>query len=219
MTQKDEPKTQEITPRHTWVFPLVSALFKTYLRIGGWKVMGRENVPKSGPVILAPNHVSLLDPPLVGVSCPRWPFIMAKAELFSGIQGWAIQRMGAFPVRRGVADRGAFKRAKQVLQSGNPLLIFPEGTRSKTGEIGAAEAGVAMLAHSNKAPIVPIYISGTENALSPRRKGFRLVKAKIIFGKPLFFEEEYARKGDRETLEAIGKRIMEEIAALKDKSN
>lgn len=216
MSEKNTEKKQEIVPRHTWVFPFMSAVFRLYLRIGGWKVVGRENIPVTGPVILAPNHVSLLDPPLVGVSCGRWPFIMAKAELFKGIVGWAIEQMGSFPVKRGTADRSAFKRAKQILSDGKPLLIFPEGTRSRNGELGPAETGVAMLAHMNKAPVVPVYISGTENAFSPRRPGFRFVRARIHFGKPLLFEEEYAKKGDRETLEAIGDRIMSEIAALKE---
>jgi 1-acyl-sn-glycerol-3-phosphate acyltransferase len=203
-------------PRHTWVFPFMSAVFRTYLRLGGWKVVGRENIPSSGPVILAPNHQSLLDPPLVGVSCGRWPFIMAKAELFHGIVGWAIEQMGSFPVKRGAADRAAFKTAKRILSEGHPLLIFPEGTRTRTGELGPAEAGLAMLAHSNRAPVVPVFISGTEAAFSPRRGGFRLVKARIEFGKPLYFEEEYARKADRETLDAIGNRIMSEIAAMRE---
>ena len=215
MNAEKTPKSREIVPRHTWVFPLMSAVFRAYLRIGGWKIVGRENIPKSGAVIFAPNHQSLLDPPLVGVSCGRWPFIMAKAELFSGVVGWAIEQMGSFPVKRGVADRYAFKTAKKILGEGKPLLIFPEGTRTRTGELGAAEAGVAMLAHSNKVSVVPIYISGTEKAFSPRRKGFRFVKATIVFGAPIDFSDEYARKGDRETLEAIGKRIMSEIAALR----
>jgi 1-acyl-sn-glycerol-3-phosphate acyltransferase len=206
----------EIVPRHTWVFPFMSAVFRTYLRLGGWTVVGKENIPLTGPIIFAPNHASLLDPPLVGVSCGRWPFIMAKAELFKGIVGWAIEQMGSFPVKRGSADRYAFKQAKRILGEGKPLLIFPEGTRTRTGELGKAEAGLAMLAHSNKAPVVPVYISGTEKAFSPRRKGFRLVKARIEFGAPLYFEEEYARKGDRETLESIGDRIMSEIAKMRD---
>lgn len=216
MSDKIRRKSKEIVPRHTWVFPLMSAVFKVYLRFGGWQVVGRENIPKSGAVILAPNHQSLLDPPLVGVSCGRWPFIMAKAELFSGIVGWAIEQMGSFPVKRGVADRYAFKTAKRLLGEGKPLLIFPEGTRTRTGELGLAESGVAMLAHSNRAPVVPIWISGTEKAFSPRRKGFRFVKATIVFGAAIDFSDEYARKGDRETLERIGTRIMSEIADLRD---
>jgi 1-acyl-sn-glycerol-3-phosphate acyltransferase len=211
------PKPKEIVPRHTWVFPFMSAVFKVYLRIGGWKVVGRENIPATGPVIFAPNHASLLDPPLVGVSCGRWPFIMAKAELFRGIVGWAIEQMGSFPVKRGSADRYAFKQAKRILGEGKPLLIFPEGTRTRTGEFGKAEAGLAMLAHSNKAPIVPIFISGTERAFSPRRGGFHFVKARIEFGKPLYFEEEYARRGDRDTLDIIGGRVMSEITAMRER--
>lgn len=210
-------KPREIVPRHTWVFPFMSAVFRAYLRIGGWQVVGRENIPEQGPIIFAPNHASLLDPPLVGVSCGRWPFIMAKAELFKGIVGWAIEQMGSFPVKRGSADRYAFKQAKRILAEGKPLLIFPEGTRTRTGELGKAEAGLAMLAHSNRAPVVPVYISGTENAFSPRRSGFRFVRARIEFGKPLYFEEEYARKADRETLEAIGDRIMSEIDEMRSR--
>ena len=207
-----------VNPRHTWVFSLLSAVYKAYLRFGGWQVYGRENVPRTGAVILAPNHVSLLDPPLVGVSGGRKPYIMAKAELFHGIVGWAIERMGTFPVRRGVVDRAAIKRARQVLAEGHALLIFPEGTRSRTGELGPPEHGVAMLAHGAKVPVVPIFIRGTEKALSPRSRGFRLVQAEIHFGKPLFFEAEYARKGDRATLESIGEQIMREIAALRDQA-
>lgn len=202
-------------PRHTWVFWFMSQVYVAYLRVGGWKVHGLKHIPQSGPVIFAPNHASLLDPPLVGVSSPRKPFIMAKAELFHGLVGWAIRQMGSFPVKRGGADRAAFKVARQVLAQGYPLLIFPEGTRTRTGDLGPAEVGVAMLAHAEKVPVVPIYIAGTQRALSPMSKGFRFVRVEIFFGKPLLFEEEYARKGDRATLTAIGDKIMAEIAALK----
>ena len=205
-----------VNPRHTWVFTFLSVVYKIYFRLGGWGVYGRENVPKAGAVILAPNHVSLLDPPLVGVSGGRKPYIMAKAELFHGIVGWAIERMGTFPVRRGVVDRAAIKQARQVLAQGHALLIFPEGTRSRNGELGPPEHGVALLAHSAKVPVVPIFIRGTEKALAPNSRGFRLVRAEIHFGKPLQFEAEYARKGDRATLECIAEQIMDEIAALRD---
>lgn len=211
-----KPAKERRFPRHTWVFPLMSAVFRAYLRLGGWQVVGRQNIPAEGAFILAPNHQSLLDPPLVGVSCGRWPFIMAKAELFHGVVGWAIEQMGTFPVKRGSADRWAFKVAKTVLGDGKPLLIFPEGTRTRTGELGEAEPGLAMLAHSNKVPVVPVYISGTDAAFSPRRGGFRLVKARIEFGKPLAFDEEYGRKADKETLEAMGARIMSEISEMKE---
>ncbi len=206
---------REVGPRHTWVFPFMSALFKAYLSVGGWRVSGRENIPKQGAVILAPNHQSLLDPPLVGVSCGRWPFIMAKAELFSGIVGWGIEQMGSFPVRRGAADRAAFKTARRVLDNEEPLLVFPEGTRTRTGELGRAEPGLMMIAHAAKCPVVPVLIRGTERAFSPRRPGFRFVRARITFGKPLDFSAEYASKGGRELFEAMGAKLMAAIEEMK----
>lgn len=207
---------QDPNPRHTWVFWLMGQIFKAYLRLGRWRIVGGENIPTSGPVILAPNHISLLDPPLVGVSCGRWPFTMGKAELFKGIVGKTISQMGCFPVKRGVADRYAMKTARKILNDGEALMIFPEGMRTRDGELGAAEIGVAMLAHSTRAQVVPVWISGTERAFSIRRPGFRLVRVTITFGKPIDFSAEYARKGNRETLELIGERIMSEIAALRD---
>lgn len=213
-TNRTETSKREIVPRHTWVFPLMSAVFKVYLSVVGWRVEGRDNVPKTGAVILAPNHVSLLDPPLVGVSCGRWPFIMAKAELFSGIVGWAIEQMGSFPVRRGGADRAAFKRARKTLEDGQPLLVFPEGTRTRTGKLGRAEPGLLMIAHAAKCPVVPVYIRGTERAFSPRRPGFRFVRARITFGKPVDFSEEFTQKGGREVFERMGEKLMREIEML-----
>ncbi|RYX81583.1 1-acyl-sn-glycerol-3-phosphate acyltransferase [bacterium] len=221
MSEKTTPEAEkpaaprDIAPRHTWVFPFMSLVFKGYLSIGGWRVNGRENVPKTGPVILAPNHASLLDPPLVGVSCGRPPFIMAKAELFHGIVGWAIEQMGSFPVKRGGADRKAFKQARKSLEEGHPLLIFPEGTRTRTGELGKVEPGLLMIAHAAKCPVVPVRIRGTERAFSPRRPGFRFVRARITFGKPIDFSHEYTQKGGRELFEAMGQKLMAEIEALK----
>jgi len=192
----------------------MSALFKAYLSIGGWKVSGRHNIPSSGAVILAPNHQSLLDPPLVGVSCGRWPFIMAKAELFHGVVGWGIEQMGSFPVKRGAPDRAAFKTARRVLEDGHPLLVFPEGTRTRTGQLGRAESGLLAIAHACKCPVVPIHIRGTERAFSPRRPGFRFVRARITFGKPVDFSDEYAQKGSRELFERMGEKLMRAVEGL-----
>ena len=212
--------SDEIVPMYGPVYSFMTWLYRQYFRIGRWKIHGRENVPKSGPVILAPNHASLLDPPIVGCASPRRVTTMGKAELFEQrwlgvkILGWIIQRMATFPVKRGAPDRRALRRAAQVLKDGEVLVIFPEGTRSRTGELGEGEIGIAMIAHNAKAPIVPTYLGGTWQALSPRHRGFRFIKTEVRFGKPLYFEEEYARKGDRATLEAIAARVMQEIAVL-----
>jgi 1-acyl-sn-glycerol-3-phosphate acyltransferase len=223
-TEAKKTVEPEIVPIHDWIYWTMTWLFKQWFRLGGWKRFGLENVPMQGPVILAPNHASLFDPPLVGCASPRRVTTMGKAELFDKkwfglkIFPYVIQHMATFPVKRGAPDRRAIRRALKVLDAGEALVIFPEGTRTRTGELGQGEIGLGMIAHSSKAPIVPIYMSGTENALSPLRGGIRLFKTRVYFGQPLRFEEEYARKGDRATLEAITTRVMQEIARLREEA-
>ena len=204
----------DFVPRHTPVFPLMSLVYKLYMRLGRSRVRGRRNVPQKGPVILAPNHVSMLDPPLVGIVCGRWPYTMAKAELFKGVLGWVIEQMGTFPIHRGQADRRALKIARKLLDEGQALLIFPEGTRTRNGELGEAEIGVAMLAHASRAAVVPIFIAGTQGAFSPAHPGFAVVRTEIRIGKPLPLDDLYARRANRETLEEINARLMNAIQAL-----
>lgn len=221
MAEADKDKADdEIVPIHDWIYHTMFGLYSIYFRIGGWNVQGRENIPMEGPVIIAPNHASLLDPPLVGSSLPRLATTMGKNELFEKkhfglkILGYIIQHMGTFPVKRGAADRRAIRRALQVLEENGALVIFPEGTRTRTGELGKSELGIAMIAHRAKAPVVPAYIKGTAGCFSYMQPKARLIKAEIHYGKPLYFEEEYARRGDRATLQQIADRIMEAIAHL-----
>ena len=204
----------DFAPRHTVVFAVLTALYKGYLRLGHSRVRGRRNVPQSGPVILAPNHVSDLDPPLVGVSCGRWPYTMAKAELFRGIFGWVIEQMGTFPVHRGEADRKALRIARRLLKEGQAIIIFPEGTRSRDGRLQAPEIGVALLAHGAKAAIVPIFLGGTERALAPVNPKFKIVRAEIRIGKPLELDDLYAQRASREVLQEIGRRWQNAITEL-----
>ncbi|HVF09739.1 MAG TPA: lysophospholipid acyltransferase family protein [Abditibacteriaceae bacterium] len=212
----------EIIPMHGWLYHFMFGSYGLFFRLNGLKVYGRENVPREGPFILAPNHVSLFDPPLVGVASPRLVTTMGKAELFEKktcglkILGFIIRRMGTFPVHRGKPDRRALRRAAQVLKAGGGLVIFPEGTRTTDGRLGPPELGIALIAHSAKAPVVPMYLKGTDRAFSKLHPGFRLIKPEAWFGPPLRFEEEYAQRGDRQTLHAISNRIMAEIARLRD---
>ncbi len=204
----------DFAPRHTFVFAVMTALYKLYLRVGRSRVRGRRNVPQSGPVILAPNHVSDLDPPIVGVSCGRWPYTMAKAELFKGAFGWVIEQMGTFPVHRGEADRRALRTARRLLKAGEAIIIFPEGTRSRDGNLQAPEIGVAMLAHGARAAIVPIFLGGTDQALSPMNPKFALVRTEIRIGQPLQLDDLYDRRANREVLEEIGARWQNAIREL-----
>lgn len=202
---------------NAFIYRLTRVFVLAHFRAGGGRVFGQENIPLKGRFIFAPNHVSHLDPPLVSSFSPRRPHVMAKQELFkNALCAKYIRGLGAFPVDRGKADRKAIRHAIKILESDAPLLIFPEGTRSKTGELGPAEIGLGMIAHATKAPIIPVYLKGTDQAFSPMNPKFGIVKVEIHYGTPLQLDEEYAGRGDRATIEAIGQKTMQAIAALRD---
>ncbi|MBU4240530.1 MAG: 1-acyl-sn-glycerol-3-phosphate acyltransferase [Actinobacteria bacterium] len=141
---------------------LVALVLLTVFRL---EVEGRENVPGRGPVILASNHSSLLDPPVVGVGCPRRVHFMAKEELFSSRPlGALLGSLGGFPVARGTADRGALRTARRLLDGGEVLGIFPEGKRGR-GSLGEGEAGTAWLSVVTGSPVVPVAVIGTAGVL------------------------------------------------------
>lgn len=181
-------------------------LFSLWLR---WEVFGRENIPADGPVVIACNHLSLLDPPVLGAAATRQVHFMAKSELFRPSWfGAIIRKLGAFPVRRGAMDRDAIKTGLTILKEKKVLAVFPEGTRSKTGELGRAGGGAFMMAVKMKAKIVPAYIYGTD---LKRHPGWP--KVRVIFGKPM--EYDPAMGTGRESLDEIGTRWREEVLTLK----
>jgi glycerol-3-phosphate dehydrogenase (NAD(P)+) len=148
--------------------------------------MGREHVPKEGGVILAANHRSFLDPFVVGICAGRPVYFVAKRELFDKRwQGWLLNALGAFPIRRGESDVESMETAKQILERGDVVVIFPEGTRIRTGSLGKPKRGVGRLALETGAPVVPVAVHGTERA----RRGWRIrpVKVKVRLGRPLTF--------------------------------
>ena len=156
---------------------------------------GQENVPWQGGAIIAANHISLWDPPVIGTALRRPTFFMAKKELFAiPVLGWLIRQLNSFPVRRGMADRTAIRTAINVLKNGNILLIFPEGTRSKDGHLGAMESGVVMIAAKAGVPIIPTAVIGTNNFSPGGLKFFRLPQFKVVFGKPIFPEPDKLNK-------------------------
>ncbi len=164
-----------------WCF--FNVIFKFWLR---WDIYGKKNIPAAGPVVLASNHLSLMDPPVVGSAATRPVNFMAKAELFEPpVFGPAIRILGAFPVHRGAADRQAMKHAVQLLEKGQVVGVFPEGTRSKTGNLGRAGAGAFMMASWAHAEIVPVLVIGTD---LKRHPGWP--KVKVVFGEPLVYDKQ-----------------------------
>ncbi len=127
------------------------------------QVKGRENIPSQGPLLIVANHLSLADPPLLGVSLSRKVMFMAKKELFHfRVIAYFIGSFGAFPVDRGQLNRQALRQAHQVLADGLALVMFPEGTRSRSGRLRPAFSGPALIAMRSGAPILPVGIIGTE---------------------------------------------------------
>jgi len=128
-----------------------------------WRVRGKENIPSQGPLLIVANHLNLADSPLLGVSLSRKVVFMAKEELFrSSFSGYFIRSFGAFPVHRGQLDREALRQAGQALAQGQALGMFPEGMRSRGGQLRRAFHGSALIALRSGAPILPVGITGTE---------------------------------------------------------
>jgi 1-acyl-sn-glycerol-3-phosphate acyltransferase len=148
--------------------------------------IGREHIPASGPVIVAANHRSFLDPFVIATMAGRPMYYVAKKELFSRPwQAWLLNALGAFPVDRGAADGEMITTAKAILARGDIVLIFPEGTRVRPGSLGKPKRGVGRLALETGAPVVPIAVNGTESI----RRGWRIRphKVRIRAGCPLRF--------------------------------
>ena len=170
------------------------------------KIEGAENIPADG-VVIAPNHISNFDPPLL-VGFVKEPLrIMAKAELFSTkITAWFFNAVGAFPVNRGDADITAIKTALRVLKNDEKLLIFPHGTRIAPNTDEPIKEGAVLIAIKAKKNIVPAYISGTY--------GFRH-KIVLTFGKPFDLSPYYTARLSPEDLKNITDRVWESMKALK----
>lgn len=167
------------------------------------KVTGKHHIPKKGPVIICTNHTSNLDPPVVGTTASRTVHFMAKEELFNGkFLGGLLRRVHAFPVKRGLADRNALRGGLKILEEGETLGLFPEGTRSKDGKPGNPLPGVGFFALRSKAEVVPCVIIS-------EYKLFR--RTKVIYGKPM--DVESFRK-NKASAKEMSEGIMEEIRNL-----
>jgi 1-acyl-sn-glycerol-3-phosphate acyltransferase len=155
--------------------------FLVYFRM---QRVGREHLPRSGPLLLASNHRSFLDPFVIGTLVKRPVYYMAKRELFEKRwQAWALNALGAFPVDRGAGDQDAMATARAILARGDCVVVFPEGTRTRPGPLGEPKRGIGRLALETGAPVAPVAVIGSDQV----RRGWRIRprKVRLRVGAPL----------------------------------
>lgn len=179
---------------------VVASIFKPWYRI---QVIGSENFPKDGGVLLCTNHIHNFDPLVVGITAPRPVHFMAKEEIFNvPVLGNVVRKCNAFPVKRGMGDREALRSGLKVLKDGHVFGLFPEGTRSKTGDLGKGLSGAGFFALRTEAAVLPCAIIGPYKSLG---------KLKIVYGKPIAMKELRETKTSADQVTEL---IMSEIHKL-----
>lgn len=179
-----------------------------------FQVSGRHHVPRRGGVLLAANHVSAYDPPAVGCVIPRPAYFMAKKELFGNpLMNLIMTIARCIPINRADIGHATLKRIGELLKQGQAILLFPEGTRSHSGAIGAGKEGVGMIAAHNKVDVVPVHVAGLYKV---RGSVFRRPKISISFGEPVRVSAIVAEPGQqrRELYRTITAAVFERIREL-----
>jgi 1-acyl-sn-glycerol-3-phosphate acyltransferase len=195
--------------------PLFLLLFRPHVR-------GRENVPATGPFIIASNHLSFIDSMIIPLMSPRRVGYLAKAEYFTGtgIGGWLTKTwftaLGALPVEREThrAAQASLDTALAVLKAGGGFGLYPEGTRSRDGRLARGKTGVAWLALTADCPVVPVGVIGTDRIQPVGARWPRLHRCTVIFGEPLTFPEHRGEAGRNRARREVTDKVMEAIAEL-----
>jgi 1-acyl-sn-glycerol-3-phosphate acyltransferase len=196
-----------------FIIALDWTLTRIYIR--KFEVFGKEHVPMEGPLILASNHLNNADPPMIALAVPRQPMFMAKQEMINWpILGPAFRIFGAFPVRRGEADLSALRAAAEVVNSGAMLVMFPEGTRSRTGGLTKGHPGTGLIALRTGAPVLPVAITGSEGLTWPWifLRPLSVKHIKVTIGEPFWLPP--VERINSEAAAQATETIMRRIAAL-----
>jgi 1-acyl-sn-glycerol-3-phosphate acyltransferase len=180
-----------------------------------FRIIHRERMIQSGPVILAMNHQSYLDPPLAGTACDRAIYFLARRTLLNvPLLGRVLPKLNVIPVNQEGVDRSAIKAVIRVLQAGNGVLVFPEGSRTLDGTLQSGEPGIGLIIAKTLAPVVPMRIFGAHEAL-PRHGGrLRFVPITVVIGEPIFFSAADMELGGKNLYAQLSDRVMKAIAAL-----
>ncbi len=174
-----------------------------------------ELLPEAGGAIIVANHVSFLDPCLVGASFRKPIYYLARKSLFKGFLGWLLPRIQVLPVDRGKGDLGSMKRILSLLKEGNRVLIFPEGTRSTDGELQAAEAGIGFILAKCDVPVIPVRIFGAFECFPRGSSWPRPGRITIVPGPPVDFSAIPPELTGRERYQACADQVMAALAGIR----
>ena len=204
-----------------WVYLAVVGAFRIFHRLWGhWCVYGIENVPETGGCIVVANHVSFADPPLVGSALRRPAYFMAKKELFDHpFFKRFLPMIGAYPVKRGVADRSAMKVTLDLIKEGEIVVIFPEGTRREPGERGEPLPGFGWTAYRSRVPVIPGGIVNSYSYLPKGAKWVQHAQVRVHIGKPMEIQDLLDNPDSKYAMIELGKRAMSAIWQLVDEGD
>jgi 1-acyl-sn-glycerol-3-phosphate acyltransferase len=197
-----------------WVcYNLIKLLGRIFFRL---RVVHRDRMINHGPVILAANHQSFLDPPLAGSVSDRAIFFLARKSLLDGpVLGWLLPKLNVIPVdSEGGRDRTALKALIRILRAGEGTLVFPEGARTLDGDLQPAQPGLGLVIAKTLAPVVPMRIFGAYDAWSIHDKWPRPGRVTIVVGEPIYFTAEDLEGGGKDLYQRLSQRVMDSIAAL-----
>ena len=202
---------------------LFRSLYATYFR---WRIYHPERVPKSGPVILAANHASYLDPPLIGSALPRDINYLARESLFRfPVVGAILRSWNCVPVDREGGGGAGLKAILNRLEKGGGIILFPEGTRTRDGQLQPARSGIGLTVIKSRAPVVPVRVFGTYQAYNRSMKFPRPHRVMVKYGQPMMFEKWRAESATcsrvrlKEIYQEVADEIMAEIARLEPRSD
>ena len=197
-----------------WLYRICIRMQRFVLRLfADWQVNGTENVPPMGPLIIIANHQSNFDPPLLSASLPRRVYFLAKSGIFMGhVVTWFLISYGAFPVNREGGDIRAYRWVIRQLRAGKPVVLFPEGTRSRDG-MTKAKSGIAQIALQSQASILPVGIVGTHRLGTWMRVFNPTGKITVNIGQ-VFSVPSIEGRPSKELLDSISDMIMQRVATL-----
>lgn len=203
--------------RNILIYYLSTIIFLIFLKIWNrFKIIGRENIPSKGGVIIASNHASFLDPPIVGSGCFKRPVtFMARDTLWnSKFSKWWLDSVGCIPLSRSFGDTKALKTSIKILNSGDIISLFPEGTRSSNGEIQSAKSGIGFIIGKSQCVVIPAFIHNSYKAFPKGSKSIKPLSICIKFGKPITKDEFKSLGTGRDAYTNYAALVMKKINEL-----